>query len=74
MRDYFRFLSIIFAMAFLGVFAVLAPWYIAQRSGVADDATVLYKLSQISPSIILKIYLGFVAALSALSFWFGENR
>lgn len=74
MRDYFRFLSIIFAIAFLGVFIVLAPWYIAQRSGVANDVSLLYKMSQISPAMIIKVYLGFVAILSALSFWFAENR
>ena len=73
MRDYIRLLSIIIAMAFLGVFTILAPWYIAQRSATPDVA-LLYKLSQISPATITKIYLGFVTILSALSFWFGEKR
>lgn len=74
MGNYFKFLSIILAMAFLGVFVILAPWYIAQRGGVAEDATFLYTLSQISLEKIINIYIGFVAILSVLSFWFDQTR
>jgi len=74
MRNYFRLLSIIIAMAILGVFVVLAPWFITQRNGEIAAASLLYKLSQISPAAIIKVYFGFVAILSALSFWFGGNR